>query len=118
MVARIWRGWTSGENAEAYRQIVSERVLPGIASRGPRGYHGAYLLRRQLENEIEFATIMIFDSIDDVRAFAGEDYERAYVPAEARAVLSRFDQTSAHYEALLQPDSADGAPSGEADTPG
>lgn len=103
MIARIWRGWTTPKNAEAYQRIVSQKVLPGIAARDLDGYHGAYLLRRDLDGEVEFATIMLFDSLEQVRALAGEDYETAYVPPRARAVLSRFEERSAHYETLLRP---------------
>jgi antibiotic biosynthesis monooxygenase (ABM) superfamily enzyme len=104
MILRYWRGWTTPENADAYQRIVSTEVLPGIAARNVDGYLGAYLAWRELGDEVEFATIMQFDSIESVRAFAGEDYETAYVPAQARAVLSRFDERSAHFEALLTPD--------------
>ncbi len=104
MILRYWRGWTSPQNADSYQKIVSEQVLPGIAARQLDGYRGAYLLRRDLDDEVEFATVMIFDSLDDVRAFAGADYETAYVPPAARAVLARFDEQSAHYTALLTPE--------------
>jgi hypothetical protein len=103
MIARIWRGWTTPENADAYQRIVSQEVLPGIATRNLDGYHGAYLLRRNFDGEVEFATILLFDSLEQVRAFAGEDYEAAYVPPRARAVLARFDERSAHYDTLLRP---------------
>ena len=106
MVTRIWRGWTTPDNADEYERIVSQEVLPSIAARELPGYHGAYLLRRSPDaGEVEFATIMLFDSWDDVRAFAGgrEDYETAYVPPAAQAVLARFDERSAHYETLLRP---------------
>jgi heme-degrading monooxygenase HmoA len=103
VIARIWRGWTTPENADAYQQVVSQDVLPGIAARNLDGYHGAYLLRRELDDEVEFATILLFDTLEQVRAFAGEDYEAAYVPPRARAVLARFDERSAHYDTLLQP---------------
>jgi antibiotic biosynthesis monooxygenase (ABM) superfamily enzyme len=103
MIARIWRGWTTPENADAYQRIVSQEVLPGIAARGLDGYHGAYLLRRELGGEVEFVTILLFDSLEQVRAFAGEDHEAAYVPPQARVVLARFDERSAHYETLLRP---------------
>jgi hypothetical protein len=104
MIARIWHGWTTPQNADAYEHIVSTQVLPEIAARDLPGYHGAYLLRRELAEEVEFSTIMLFDSIDNVRRFTGEDYEVAHVPPEARAVLARFDERSAHYETLLTPD--------------
>ena len=101
MICRLWRGWTTPANADAYERIVSTEVLPSIAARNLAGYHGAYLLRRETEAEVEFATIMHFDSLEAVRAFAGEDYETAYVPPRARAVLSHFDEISAHYETRL-----------------
>jgi len=103
MIARIWRGWTTPENADAYQRIVSQEVLPGIVARDLDGYHGAYLLRRRVDGEVEFATILLFDTLEQIRAFAGEDYEAAYVPPRARAVLARFDQRSAHYDTLLRP---------------
>jgi heme-degrading monooxygenase HmoA len=103
VIARLWRGWTTPENADAYQRIVSQEVLPSIAARNLDGYHGAYLLRRDLEGEVEFATIMLFDSLEHVRAFAGEDYQTASVPPPARAVLARFDERSAHYNTLLRP---------------
>jgi len=104
MILRYWRGWTSPQNADSYQQIVSEQVLPGIAARRLDGYSGAYLLRRDLDDEVEFATVMIFDSLDHVRAFTGEDYETAHVPSAARAVLTRFDEKSAHFTTLLTPE--------------
>jgi heme-degrading monooxygenase HmoA len=105
MIARIWRGWTTEDNADAYQEVVATKVLPEIAARRLDGYHGAYLLRRTLDGgEVEFSTIMLFDSLDNVKAFTGEDYEVAHVPPEARSVLARFDERSAHYETLLGPD--------------
>jgi antibiotic biosynthesis monooxygenase (ABM) superfamily enzyme len=103
VIARIWRGWTTPENAGTYERIVSGEVLPSIAERDLPGYHGAYLLRREADGEVEFATIMLFETIENVRSFAGTDYERAYVPDRARAVLVHFDERSAHYETLLKP---------------
>jgi len=103
MICRLWRGWTTPENADAYERIVSTEVLPSIAARDVDGYNGAYLLRRDVGDEVEFATLMQFDSMDSVRAFAGEDYETAYVPPQAREVLARFDEKSAHYDTLMTP---------------
>jgi heme-degrading monooxygenase HmoA len=105
MICRLWRGWTTPDNADAYERIVSQEVLPSIAERNVAGYHGAYLMRRDTgEGEVEFATIMHFDSMDAVKAFAGDDYETAYVPPRAREVLKRFDERSAHFEVLLGPE--------------
>jgi hypothetical protein len=99
MIERVWRGWTTAENAAGYEALLREQIFPGIAAKGVLGYAGIRLLRRELPSgEVEFMTIMSFDSLDAVRAFAGDDYQRAYVPQAARQVLARFDQTSAHYE--------------------
>ena len=104
MISRIWHGWTTPDNADAYERIVSTQVLPDIAARQIAGYRGAHLLRRIVGDEVEFATIMWFDSLDSVKNFMGDDYEVAHVPAQARAVLSRFDERSQHYDALLEPE--------------
>lgn len=99
MIKRIWRGWTSASNADAYETLLKAEIFPGIAAKNVAGYRGIELLRRPLaDGDVEFVTIMTFDSLDAVRAFAGEDYEAAYVPASARAVLARFDRRAAHYE--------------------
>jgi hypothetical protein len=75
--------------------------LPGIDSID--GFHGAYLLRRDAGDEVEFVTLTVFESLTAVRSFAGADYEAAVVPPEARALLSRFDDRSAHYEIRVGP---------------
>ena len=99
MVVRIWHGWTTASNAGEYERLLREEIFPGIAAKGVAGYKGIQLLRRPVgEDEVEFATIMWFDSWEAVRQFAGGDCERAYVPDKARAVLARFDERSLHYE--------------------
>jgi hypothetical protein len=99
MIERLWHGWTTAENADAYESLLESEIFPGIAARQVAGYRGIRLLRRPLSNgDVEFLTIMSFDSWEAVRSFAGDDYEHAYVPPSARAVLSRFDQRSTHYE--------------------
>ena len=101
MISRIWHGWTSPANAAAYEALLKSEVLPGIQNRGIGGYRRVDLLRRDLGTEVEFITILWFDSIDSVREFAGEEYEKAVVPAKARALLARFDAHSQHYDVLL-----------------
>jgi len=100
MIARIWHGWTSPENAGAYETLLRSEIFRGIAERAISGYRGIQLLRRDRDGEVEFVTVMWFDSLGAVRAFAGEDYEAAVVPATARRLLTRFDARSAHYEVL------------------
>lgn len=98
MIGRIWHGWTTPENADVYETLLKTEIFPGIAAKGARGYRGIQLFRRSLGKEVEFVTIMWFDSWEAVKQFAGEDYERAYVPAKAREILARFDERSQHYE--------------------
>jgi heme-degrading monooxygenase HmoA len=98
MVFRIWHGWTKLENADTYESLLKKEIFPAIASKKISGYRGIHLLRRKLSNEVEFVTIMQFDSLEAVKQFAGEDYEKSYVPDKARKVLSRHDDRSQHYE--------------------
>lgn len=98
MISRVWHGWTTPVNADAYEALLKSEIFTGIEGRQITGYRGIHLFRRNLGKEVEFVTVMWFDSIDAARAFAGEDYEVAVVPSRARALLSRFDARSQHYE--------------------
>ena len=101
MITRIWHGWTSPANADAYETLLRREIFTGIVGRRIEGFRGIDLVRRAHGNEVEFVTIMWSDSLQAVEAFAGVDYEIAVVPASARAVLHRFDERSAHYEVLV-----------------
>jgi heme-degrading monooxygenase HmoA len=98
MISRIWHGWTTPANADTYEALLKEEIFVGIQNRHIRGFKNIQLLRREVGEEVEFVTIMLFDSLDAVREFAGEDYEAAVVPEKARQVLSHFDARSQHYE--------------------
>jgi heme-degrading monooxygenase HmoA len=98
MIGRIWHGWTTPENADAYEALLKSEIFFGIRERHIDGYRGIQLLRRSLDAEVEFVTIMWFDSLEAVRNFAGTNYEIAVVPPKARALLSRFEARSQHYE--------------------
>lgn len=102
MISRIWHGWTTAANANKYETLLKEEIFVGIQNRNIRGFKGIQLLRRELGQEVEFVTIMTFDSLDAVREFAGEDYETAVVPPKAREVLARFDERSQHYEIIAE----------------
>jgi len=102
MIARLWHGWTTPQNAEPYETLLRTSVLPGIHR--VQGYRGAYLLRRSEGSSVGFVTITLFESTDAVRAFAGSDHERAVIEPEARKLLSRFDERSTHYEIVLAPE--------------
>ena len=98
MIRRIWHGWTAPENADAYEALLKTEILPDIFAKGVQGLERIELLRHDDGDEAEFVTIMTFTSLDAVKAFVGDDYETAYVPDAAQAVLKRFDARSRHYE--------------------
>ena len=98
MISRIWHGYTGPANADAYEELLREEIFVGIRGRKIPGFREIQLFRRDLGAEVEFITVMWFDSLDAVRTFAGPDYEACVVPPKARAILSRFDQRSQHYE--------------------
>jgi antibiotic biosynthesis monooxygenase (ABM) superfamily enzyme len=100
MITRLWHGWTTPENTDIYENLLKTEIFPGIAAKGVAGYRGIQLLRRAHAAEVEFITLMEFDSWEAVRQFAGEDYERAYVPPKARELLARFDEHFQHYEII------------------
>lgn len=98
MIARIWHGYTTHANADAYEALLKSEIFIGIKNREIAGFREIQLLRRELGEEVEFITIMWFDTLEAVIAFAGEDYAAAVVPPKARAILKRFDARSQHYE--------------------
>lgn len=100
MICRLWRGWTTAENADAYERIVRTSVIPEIEAREIPGFRHIDLMKRDLGEEVEFQTLMWFDSLDAIKAFMGEDYGASHVPEAARAVLDRFDGRAAHYQVI------------------
>jgi hypothetical protein len=100
MICRIWKGWTTFTNADAYERVVREQVIPGIEARRIPGFQDIDLIRRERDGEVEFSTLMWFTSLDAIRDFMGDDIEASHVPAAAQAVLSRFERRAAHYEVL------------------
>lgn len=102
MISRIWHGYTPPDRADAYEGLLREEIFTGIEERAIEGFREIQLFRRDLGDEVEFITVMWFDSWDAVRAFAGEDHEASVVPPAARELLSRFDDRSQHYEVREQ----------------
>lgn len=100
MICRIWHGWTSEDKADSYERLLRDDIVTGIIRRKIAGFRAIDILRRSVPEGAEFMTMMWFDSIEAVRSFAGPDYEAAVVPAEARRLLTRFEERSAHYAVI------------------
>jgi len=101
MIVRAWRGYAPPMAADAYSRHLLGTVRPNL-ERLP-GFRGLYLLSRRLPNEVEYEVLTMWESMDAIRAFAGEHVERAVVEPEAAAVLTRFDQEVRHYEVMARP---------------
>ncbi|SMO72547.1 antibiotic biosynthesis monooxygenase [Fodinibius sediminis] len=102
MISRIWRGWTTMEDADEYENLLREKIFPTIADRQVRGYKSIQLFRKNHGDEVEFITIMWFDSWESVKEFAGQNFKRSYVSAVERKILKRYDNRSQHYEVREQ----------------
>ena len=101
MIARVWRGWTTAENADLYEKLLREVVYPGLQT--VKGYLGGYILRDDSKDEIEFVTVNLFESLDAVKAFAGPDYDAPVFEPEARRLLSKVEPIARHYEVIKSP---------------
>lgn len=99
-VKRVWHGWTTKENADKYQSILLNEVLPGIEAKRISGYRGIEVVRREQEKEVEFVTIMTYDSLENIKLLQGENYKKSYVPPRAQEVLKRWDKEAAHYEVV------------------
>jgi len=98
MVARVWYGYTSIENADAYETFLKTEFLPTVQRKNIPGYRKFQLLRREEKGEVIFMTMMWFDSLEQIKAFAGEDYQKAVVHPTAQALLKKYDKYSQHFE--------------------
>ena len=99
-IKRVWHGWTSPENADKYQTLLHDEIFPGIEAKKISGYQSIELFRRELGDEVEFVTIMTFNSLQNVIDFHGEDYTHCYVPNAAKLILKRWEKVSSHYETI------------------
>jgi heme-degrading monooxygenase HmoA len=99
-IKRVWHGWTTKENADSYQHILRNEVIPGIEAKNIPGLKKFEILRVELDEEVEFVTIITFESLENVIAFQGEDYRKAYVPDAAQNVLKRWDSEAFHFELI------------------
>ena len=101
MIARIWHGWTKPKDAKAYENMLRDEIFPSIAARNNRGYRGAELFINRDADEVEFVTLLRFDSMDAVKEFAGADEGRPVIYPKAEVLLTRMDESSRHYRIAI-----------------
>jgi heme-degrading monooxygenase HmoA len=101
MIGRFWKGWATPQDAQAYEELFRTSILPELQRID--GFVGAYVLRKDAGEEIELMTLTLFESLQAIRAFAGNEPSLAHVTPEAMRLLSRFERTVTHYEVVLAP---------------
>lgn len=97
-IIRTWRGWTTLENAAVYEDMLVNEVFPEVKKKGVAGLEKVSISTQTKKGEVEFFLILQFKSLDYVKVFAGNNYEIAYIPDNAKRVLRRYDETAQHYE--------------------
>src|SRR5215469_2056766 len=100
MIARIWHGWTKRTDAKEYEEMLRDEIFPSIAARKIGGYHGAELFIREDGDEVEFVTLLRFDSMDGVKEFAGNDASKPVIYPKAEALVTRMEQAR-HYRIVI-----------------
>lgn len=100
MIARIWHGWTKPADARAYEKLLRDEILPSIAARKIKGYGGAELFVREDSDEVEFVTLLRFESMDAVKEFAGADTSKPVIFPKAEALITRMEQAQ-HYRVAM-----------------
>ena len=97
-IIRVWRGWTTPENAPIYEDMLIKEVFPTVKKNGLDGLEKVSISTKHHDDEVEFYLVLQFDCLDSVKTFAGEDYYTAYIPDNAKRILKRYDKTAQHYE--------------------
>jgi antibiotic biosynthesis monooxygenase (ABM) superfamily enzyme len=100
MIARIWHGWTKRADARTYENMLRGEIFPSIAARKIKGYHGAELFIREDGDEMEFVTLLRFDSLDAVKEFAGPNETRPVIFPGVEKLLTRMEQAH-HYRIAI-----------------
>ncbi len=97
-ILRTWKGWTTIQNAPIYENMLINQVFPEVKKKGVDGLEKVNISTKHNEEEVEFFLILQFDCLDSVKAFAGENYEVAYIPDNAKRILLRYELKAQHYE--------------------
>ena len=99
-IKRVWHGWTTIDNAAKYQDFLLNEVIPGIEAKKIPGFRKFEVLRIDLQDEVEFVTIITFDSLENVIALQGKKYKKSYIPDAAQKVLKRWDLEVPHYDLI------------------
>ena len=97
-IIRTWKGWTTIENASIYENFLINEVFPEVKRKGVKGLEKVSISTQSNNDEVEFLLILLFESLDAVKTFAGDSYQKAYIPEKAKRILLRYDKTAEHYE--------------------
>jgi antibiotic biosynthesis monooxygenase (ABM) superfamily enzyme len=97
MIARVWHGWTKAVNAPAYEEMLRNEIFPAIAARKIQGYRGAEWFTSEEGDEVEFVTLLRFESMKGVKEFAGADESKPVIYPKAEPLLIRMAERSQHY---------------------
>jgi len=100
MIARIWHGWTKPEDAKAYEKLLRDEIFPSIAAREIEGYRGAELFVHEDADEVEFVTLLRFDSMQGVTEFAGPETSKPVIFPKAEALIARMKEAR-HYHIAI-----------------
>jgi hypothetical protein len=95
MIVRMWRCYTTPENAGPFEALVESDILPRL--KRVRGFISGELLRRDLLQEVEFVAISYYDSLDSLRSLAGDDFGQLLIPESAQSMLIHFDRRASFY---------------------
>jgi antibiotic biosynthesis monooxygenase (ABM) superfamily enzyme len=101
VIARIWHGWTKPGDAKTYEDMLRDEIFPGIARRNIKGYLGADLFIYEDPDEVEFVTLLRFDSMDAVKEFAGADESKPVIYPKVERLLTRMDERARHYRVAI-----------------
>jgi heme-degrading monooxygenase HmoA len=98
MIARHWRGITKREFADAYVEHLHAETFPQLVQLP--GFHDASILRRDVEQGVEFLVVTVWKSLDAIRSFAGNDPQSAVVPMKVQQMMIEYDRRARHYEVV------------------
>lgn len=98
MIARLWHGTTAAEKANEYLEYLNRTGIPDY--RNTAGNRGAYVLRKIEGGKAHFYTLSFWESLDAIKKFAGEDYEKARYYPQDEDFLLEFEPTVQHFDVM------------------